>query len=180
MVGSSPVRHAEMDRVLIVRGWRCRCCTDVFRVGRPLNDERVLSPYRLKELAIGSPRETERYTGRIRQAHFYGIRRRSLRLFGTWILQPVTARTHIPEIPADKVTLQGVVVEHWREGGVHVALRLSIAEPGSLRSGIRHGSLVQRLNRPGESRLWHMAETAGLVLMDGEMFIKEQQLSQSA
>src|SRR2546425_9595125 len=115
-----------------------------------------------------------RNTSRIRQAHFYGIGRRSLRLFGAWILQAVAASAHIPEIPANKVTLECVVVEHRREGRVHVALRLSIAEPRSHRSGIRHGSQIQRWNRPGESRLWRMAETARLVLIDREMLIEEQ------
>ena len=174
MVGPSSVRHAEVDRVLFIRGWWPRSRTDLFHVGRPLNGERVRPPHCLKELAIGSLGKAVHNTSRIRQAHFYGIRRRSLRLFGAWILQAVAARAHIPEIPANKVTLECVVVEHRREGRVHVALRLSIAEPRSHRSGIRHGSQIQRLNRPGESRLGRMAETARLVLINGEMLIEEQ------
>src|ERR1700686_854998 len=120
-----------MDRVLIVRGWRPWSCTDLFDVGRPVNIERVCAPHLLKKLTIGSLRKAVRNTSRIRQTHFYGICRRSLPLFGAWILQAVAACAHIPEIAANKVTLECVVVEHRREGRVHVALRLSIAETRS-------------------------------------------------
>src|SRR5258707_13668077 len=98
-----------MDRVLIIRGWRSRSRTDLFQGGRPLNGERVRPPHRLKELAIGSLGKAVRNTSRICQAHFYGIRRRSLRLFGARILQTVATRAHIPEIPANKVTLECIV-----------------------------------------------------------------------
>jgi hypothetical protein len=43
--------------------------------------------------------------------------------------------------------------------------------PEATRQG--HGRQIQRLNRSGESRLWRIAETARLVLIDREMLIEE-------
>ena len=37
---------------------------------------------------------------------------------------------------------------------------------------------IQRLNRAGESRFRRMAETARLVLIDGEMLVEQHQLPQ--
>src|SRR5580704_7567415 len=167
MIGASPVRSIQVHRQRIVRRWWPWSCADFFRVGRPVNGERVRTPHRLKKLAIGSAGKPVRDTSRIGQAHFYRICRRSLRLFGAGILQTVTARAHIPEIAANKIALESVVMEHRREGRVHVALRLAIAEPRSHRSWVRHGGLIQRLYRPGESGLRRMAEAASFVLMDG-------------
>src|SRR5579859_2228253 len=174
MVSPRSVCRAEMDRVLIIRGWRPGSRTDFFYVGWPLNVERVRAPHRLKQFAIGSPGKAVRNTSRIRQSHFYRIRRRPLCLFGAWVLQAIAARAHIPEIPADKITLECIVVKHRSEGRVHVALRLPIAEPRSHRSRIGHGCQIQRLDRPGESRLWCMTKTARLVLIDREVLIEEQ------
>src|SRR5260370_31134740 len=87
-----------MDRVLIIRRWRPWSRTDPFRVGRPLNGKRVRPPNGLKELAIGSLGKPVSNTGRIGETHFHGIRRRSLRLFGAWILQAGAARPDIPQI----------------------------------------------------------------------------------
>src|SRR5580704_1682558 len=112
MIGATSVCSIQVDRVLIIRGWRTWSRTDLFHVGRPVNVERVRPPDGLKELPIGSAGKAVRNTGRIRQAHFYGIRRRSLRLFGAGVLQAVAARAHIPEIAADKVTLECIVMEH--------------------------------------------------------------------
>src|SRR6266849_3042440 len=174
VIGAKSVCRTQVDRELILRRGRPRSRANAFRIARPLNGERVRAPHGLKELAIGSLGKPVRNTGGIGQTHFHGIRRRSLRLFSAWILQAVAAGAHIPEIPTHEVTLKCVVVEHGREGCVHVALRLSIAEPRSHGSRIRYGSLIQRLNRPSESRLRRVAETAGFVLMDREALVEEQ------
>src|SRR6266851_8345247 len=180
VIGATSVSGTQVERELIIRRWRPWSRANPFRIARPSNGKRVRAPHGLKELAVVSLGKAVRNTRRIGQTHFHGIRRRSLGLFGAWILQAIAARAHIPEIATDKVALERVVVEHGREGGVHVALRLSIAEARSHRSGIRHGRLIQRLNRSGESRLRGMAETACFVLMDREALIEEQQLSQGA
>src|ERR1700722_3347875 len=52
MLSPRSVRHAEMDWVLIIRGWRPGNRTDFFHAGRPLNVERVRPPHRLKKFAI--------------------------------------------------------------------------------------------------------------------------------
>src|SRR5260370_21804432 len=127
MIAASPICWTQVDWVLIIRRWRPWSRTDLFHVGRPVNGERVRAPHDLKELAIRSPRQAVRNTSRIRQAHFYGIRRRSLRLFRAWILQAVAARGHIPKIPADKVAPESVVMEHRREMRIQVDLLLSAA-----------------------------------------------------
>src|SRR5260370_20048844 len=136
MIGSRSVRRTQVHRKLIIRRWRPWSRANLFHIGGPLNGKRVRPPYGLKKLAIGSLGKPVRNTGRIGQTHFYGIRRRSLRLFGAWILQAVAARPHIPEIPTYEVTLEWVVVEHRREGRIHVALRLSVAESRPHRSRI--------------------------------------------
>src|SRR6266851_1735727 len=174
VIGAKSVCRTQVDRLLIIRRWRPWSRANSFRVARPLNGKRVRTPHGLKQLAIGSLGKAVRNAGRIGQTHFYGIGRRALRLFGAWILQAVAARAHVPEIATDKVALERVVMEHRREGCVHVALRLSIAESRSDGSRIRHGSLIQRLNRPGESRLRCMAETARFVLMDREALVEEE------
>src|SRR5216683_2252252 len=131
VIGASSVSGTQVERELIILRWRPRSRTDLFHVARPLNGKRVHAPHGLKKLAIGSVGKAVGNTGRIGQTHFHGIGRRSLRLFGAWILQTVAARTHIPEIPTHKVALERVVVEHRREGCVHVALWLSVAETRS-------------------------------------------------
>src|ERR1700704_2921229 len=128
VIGASAACKTQVDRVLIILRWRSWSRANSFRIRRPLNGKRVRPPHGLKELAIGSFRKPVRNTGRIGQTHFYGIRRWSLRLFGAWILQAAAVRPHIPEIPTHKVTLECVVVEHRREGCIHVTLRLSVAE----------------------------------------------------
>src|SRR4029077_4089397 len=120
--------RTQVDRALVIFRWRAWSRANSFHIGRPLDGKRVRSPHGLKELAIGSLGKSVRNTGRIGQTHFHGIRRRSLRLFSAWILQAVAARPHIPEITTHKVTLECVEVEHRREGCVHVALWLSVAE----------------------------------------------------
>src|ERR1700682_6658739 len=99
MVSPRSVCRAERDRLLIIRGWGPGSRTDFFHVGRPLNVERVRPPNRLKKFAIVSLGKAGRNTRRIRQAHFYRIGRRPLRLFGAWGLQAIAARTHMPEMP---------------------------------------------------------------------------------
>src|ERR1700730_10914631 len=64
----------------------------------------------------------------IRQAHFHWVGRRPLRLLGGRVAKPAAGRTHVPEIPADEVTLSGIVVQHGCEGRIGVRLRLAIAE----------------------------------------------------
>src|ERR1700687_3547391 len=112
VIGASPVSRTQVHRELIIRRWRPRSCANSFHIARPLNGKRVHPPHGFKELAIGSLGKPVCNTGRIRQTHFYGICRRSLRLLGAWILQAIAARAHIPEIPTNKVTLECVVVEH--------------------------------------------------------------------
>src|SRR6266849_3340080 len=112
VIGAKSVGRTQVDRLLIIRRWRPWSRANFFRIARPLNGKRVRAPHGLKELAIGSTGKAVRNTGRIGQTHFYRIRRRSLRLFGAWILQAVAARTHIPEIPTDKIALEIIVVEH--------------------------------------------------------------------
>src|SRR6202022_3667661 len=174
VIGASTACNIQVDRILIIFRWRPWSRANFFHVGRPLDGKRVRSPNGLKELAIGSPGKAIRDTGRIRQTHFHRIRRGTLRLFGAWILQAVAARPHIPEIPTHIVALKGVVVSPRSEGCVHVALRLSVAESRPDRSRIRYGRLIQRLNRPSESRLRRVAETARFVLIDRKMFIEDQ------
>src|ERR1700675_2818780 len=118
VIGASTACRTQVDRVLIILRWRPWSRANSLRIRRPLNAKRVRSPHGLKEPAIGSLGKPVRNTGRIRQTHFHGIRRRSLRLFGAWILQTEAARPHVPEISAHKVTLEWVVVEHRREGRV--------------------------------------------------------------
>src|ERR1700693_821728 len=142
VIGETPGFWAQVDRELIVLRRRPWSRANLFHVGGPLNGERVRAPHGLKELAIGSGGKAVRNARRIWQTHFHGIGRRSLRLFGARILQSEAARAHIPEISTDKVALERVVVEHGREGRVHVALRLAVAESSSDGSRIRHGSLV--------------------------------------
>src|SRR5712692_4843706 len=131
VIGASSVSGTQVERELIIRRWRPWSRANPFRIARPLNGKRVRAPHGLKELAVGSVGKAVRNTGRVGQTHFYRIGRRSLRLLGAWILQAEAARAHIPEIATDKVALERVVVEHGREGCVHVALRLSIAEAHS-------------------------------------------------
>src|SRR5467141_2929983 len=131
VIGAKSVCRTQVDRLLIIRRWRPWSRANSFRVARPLNGKRVRAPHGLKELAIGSTGKAVRNAGGIGQTHFYGIGRRALRLFGAWVLQAVAARAHVPEIATDKVALERVVMEHRREGRVHVALRLSVAESRS-------------------------------------------------
>src|ERR1700738_4865325 len=112
VIGASSVSGAQVHRELIVRAWWPRSRANSFHIVRPLNGKRVHSPHGFKELAIGSLGKPVRNARRIRQTHFYGICRRSLRLFGAWILQAKAARAHVPEIPANKVTLECIVVQH--------------------------------------------------------------------
>src|SRR5713226_3943502 len=131
VIGAKSVCRTQVERELIILRRRPWSRANFFRIARPLHGKRVRAPHGLKELAIGSVGEAVRNTGRIGQTHFHGIGRRSLRLFGAWILQAVAARAHVPEIATHEVALERVVVEHRREGRVHIALRLSIAETRS-------------------------------------------------
>src|SRR5713101_3074583 len=112
VIGAKSVGRTQVERELIILRWRPWSRANPFHIARPLNGKRVRAPHGLKELAIGSVGEAVRNTGRIGQTHFHGIGRRSLGLFGAWILQAVAAGAHIPEIPTDKIALEGVVVEH--------------------------------------------------------------------
>src|SRR5713101_5668610 len=167
-----------MDWVLIVIGWRTRSCTNLLDVRRPLNGKRVSAPDLLKQLSIGSLRKPVRETCRIRQTHFYRICRGSLSLVGAGTLQAVATGAHVPKISTHEVALKGVVMEYRCERRVHVTLWLSVAESRSDGSRIRHRTKIQGLNRSSESRLRRMAETAGFILIDGEMFVEEHQLPQ--
>src|SRR5882762_686294 len=131
VIGAKSVGRTQVERELIILRRRPWSRANSFRVARPLNGKRVRAPHGLKEFAIGSVGKPVRNAGRIGQTHFYGIGRRALRLFGTWVLQAVAARAHVPEIATDKVALERVVMEQRREGRVHVALRLSVAEARS-------------------------------------------------
>src|SRR6266436_2159531 len=137
VIGAKSVCWTQVDREQIVLRWRPWSRADLFHVARPLKGKRVRAPHGLKELAVGSGGKAVRNTRGIWQTHFHGIRRRSLRLFGARILQAEAARAHNPEIPTDKIALERVVVEHWREGRVHVALWFAVAETRSDGSRIR-------------------------------------------
>src|SRR5713226_9256325 len=54
VIGASSVGRTQMDRVLIILGWRPWSRANPFHIGRPLNGKRVRPPHGLKELAIGS------------------------------------------------------------------------------------------------------------------------------
>src|SRR5713226_1467246 len=63
VIGTSSVCRTQVDRELIIRGWRPRSRTNPFHIGRPLNGERVRPPHGLKELAIASLGKAVRDTG---------------------------------------------------------------------------------------------------------------------
>src|SRR5437016_5457166 len=106
MVRACPVLPPEMNWILVIRGRRSRSRTNLLYIRRPLNGKRVCPPHCLKELAIGSLGEAVGNTSGVGQAHFYWIRRRSLGLFGAWVLQTVAAGAHIPKISTDKIALK--------------------------------------------------------------------------
>src|SRR5712692_4121341 len=106
VIGARAVCWTHVERELLLLRRRPWSRAKPFHVGRPGNGKRVRSPHGLKELAVGSTRKAVRNTGRVGQTHFYRIGRRSLRLFGAWILQAIAARAHIPEIATDKVALE--------------------------------------------------------------------------
>ena len=80
-------------------------------------------------------------------------------------------QTH-PNPIGRRACASSVVVEHRREGCVHIALRLSIAEPISHWPG--EDTVVEFKIEFGPVKLVSggVAETAGLVLVDLEVFIE--------
>jgi hypothetical protein len=62
-------------------------------------------PRRLKQCAVRPLRSAVDRTGYIGQAHFHGVGRGPLRLFGCGLTQPAAGRAHVPEIAANEIAL---------------------------------------------------------------------------
>jgi hypothetical protein len=167
-----------MHRPRVVRWWRARLITYALHVGRPADGERLAAPNLVEQGPIWPLRGAVDRTRDVRQAHFYRIGRRALRLFRRGIAQPAASGAHVPEIAADKVALSGIIVQHWGERRISMRLRLAIAEAGAYRPGIGSGRPVEFRDRTRETGFRHVAERACLVAVYRELLVVEHQLSE--
>ncbi len=157
---------------------RTRPAARWFDIRRPLYGERLFAPNGLEQRPVGALRKPVHYARRIGETHLVRIHRRTLRLFGSRILQPVSGSAQVPEVAPIEVLLRLIVLQHRIVAGIRVALRLAVPEAMADRSGIGHRSLIQDRDRPGEIGLRHMAEAAGLVSIHRKILVKQHKLAQ--
>src|ERR1700722_10512595 len=112
------------------RCWRTghrRQCRDV---GWKMNrTQRSLTPERFKKWRFLTLRDFVHVGSNIKISHLHWISRRSLRLFGSRILQADSSRSHIPEVATVEILLGIVVVKDRRKRCIGVSLRSSTTYP---------------------------------------------------
>src|SRR5260370_41121289 len=95
--GPAAIHVAEMYRHWIVGGWRARLVTDLLHVARPLDCEGLVAPNPLEQTAVRPLRSTIKRARCVRQAHFHGVCRGTLRLIGGRLTQSSAGRTAVPK-----------------------------------------------------------------------------------
>ena len=177
-IGQTAVDCSEMNGVRIGSGRRTGSGAHALHIARPVDRKCLRAPHLFGDLSILTSGNAIHHTGRIDKSHLDRIQRRPLRLFGSWIVEPNSGGSHIPELASYQVSLKRVIVQYRGECCVGMGLRLPAAEPRAHRTRIGNRGHVESTGRTGEAGLRHMTERAGLVLVNGEILIEQNKLSQ--